>query len=249
MRQDMEYTVTSSQSILGEVVDRLRAERLAGTTVSQLVADLRRDGIELSEVTTYFREAFLLGGQANIALLPKLENGEPEPGILDDFIAGMVDAARERWRVAPPYPDLLRRRDRIAFEQVARQHDVVLIVCAANQVASQRSSGYRLHGVYRRASGTNAWTGRDGEKLRAELNRRLGADLIQGGPHDTWDKRLALDDADPLRGPMPPVLFFLPDGDVEVRRDARGMKLFYRYLGIDWDEYYPSVEAIEEELA
>lgn len=244
---DVEPTVNSSRSVQSEVVDRLRNQRRTGVPISQLVADLRHDGLELADVTTYLREAFLLSGQASIGLIPKLESGEPDPAILDDFIAGMVDAARDQWQIAPPYPDLLRRRDRIAFEQVARRHDLVLVVCAANQ-SRLASSEYRIHGAYRRASGTNAWTGREGARLRIELNQRLGGEWIRGGPHDTWDERSNLDASDPRRGPQPPVLFFLPDGTVEVRRDSVGMERFYRFLGIDWDKLYPSAAAGEEEI-
>jgi hypothetical protein len=224
---------------------------------------LRQQGVGLFQVTSYFREAFLVSGQANIALIPKLVSGEPNPQILDSFIADLVDGARQRWEQAPPYPDLMRRRDRIAFEQVARRHDIVLIVCAADRAAARDvgrsrdaaaaapggSPCYRLHGAYERETGRNAWTAREGEQLRAELNRRLGAELVRAGPHDTWAERLDLPEDDPRRGPMPPVLFFLPDGDVQVRTDARGMELYYRFLEIDWAKLYRTTrtEQTEEE--
>jgi len=315
--------VTSSMGMLGEIVDGLRARRLAGAAVSQLVADLRRDGMRLQDVAQYVREAFLLSGQANIALIPQLESGEPDPNILDSYIAECVDAAKPRWKLAPPYPDLLRRRDRLAFEQVARRHGLVLIVCGAERAAARYIGqpgfrpaphpllgvprrqppnqgllsadpevpelrpilnllsddgtydgyqaalarrglcigsdadgylirdasglalypGYRLHGAFRYDNGANAWTAGRGEMLRAELNRRLGAELVTTGPHDTWAQRSELSDDNPLRGPLPPVLFFLPDGNVEVRTDARGMERFYRFLGVNWDILYPGAHA------
>src|SRR4029453_13687074 len=105
--------------------------------------------------------------------------------------------------------------------------------------------GYRIHGAYRREGGSNAWTSGQGEQIRAELNRRLGADLVQGGPHDIWAGRLELPEGHPLRGPQPPTLFFLPDGDVQVRSDAKSMELYYRFFGIDWDGLYSSPLARE----
>lgn len=324
-----EPIVTSSTCILGEVVDELRARRLSGAAVSQLVAELRGRGVALQEVARYMREAFLLPGQANIALIPRLDSGEPDPLILDDYIAECVDAARTRWEHAPPYPDLMRRRDRLAFEQVARRHGIVLIVRAAQRSAAQyvghsgfrtaphpllgvprrrppnegllaadpespelrsivgcfsadRSHagyvaalarrglrvgsaddsylirdaagralypGYYLHGAFRVENGANAWTAAQGERLRAELNCRLGDDLVPTGPHDTWAQRLELDESSPLRGPLPPVLFFLPDGNVEVRTDARGMELYYRFLGINWDTLYPDANTPADDEA
>lgn len=235
------------QGILGETIDRLRAARQAGASVSHLLADLRGSGMELRHAAEHMAAAFCLSGQANIALIPKLDSGEPDPLILDDYIAGHVDAARERWEHAPPYPDLMRRRDRIAFGQVARRHGIVLIVCAADRAGGASHAGYRLHGAYKLETGANAWTGSQGETLRAELNRRLGDDLVQSGPHDTWAERLELPESNPLHGPRPPVLFFLPDGDVQVRTDAKAMELYYRFLGIDWDALYPSTLPQEEE--
>lgn len=255
----------SSDCILSERIERLRERRLDGARVSQLVADLRHDGLELPAVAVYLREAFLLSGQANVAMIPKTEAGEPDPAVLDDFISEQIDANRETWSSAPPYPDLLRRRDRIAFEQTARKHDIVLIVCAANQPAptgdpaadasaplacrtrDDFGAGYRLHGAYRRATGVNAWTAAAGASLRAELNRRLGGELVRGGPIDTWQDRLERDDGEPSRGPRPPVLFFLPDGNVVVRDSVEGMERYYRFLGIDWDLLYPGIPAVEEE--
>jgi hypothetical protein len=237
----------SGQGILGETIDRLRAARLAGTAVSRLVADLRAQGLELRSVAEHMAAAFCLSAQANIALIPKTADGEPDPSILDEYIAMRVDAARERWQAAPPYPDLLRRRDRLAFEQVARRHGIVLIVCAADRAAAASQPGYRLHGAYKLESGANAWTGSMGQRLRAELNLRLGQELVQSGPHDTWAERLDLPESDPLRGPQPPVLFFLPNGEVEVRSDAKGMELYCRFLGIDWDAAYASSLSQQEE--
>jgi hypothetical protein len=233
------------QGILGATIDHLREARRGGTRVSRLVAELRGQGMEIRDIADHLAAAFLLTGQANIALIPKDASGEPDPAILDDYIAECVDAKRLGWEQAPAYPDVFRRRDRIAFQQTAREHQIILVVCAPDR-HGPRAAGYRIHGAYRARDGANAWTAAAGETLRAELNRRLGADLIAGGPHDTWAERTQLDESDPRRGPQPPVLFFLPDGDVQVRFDARGMERYYRFLEIDWDEYYSTPLEQEE---
>ncbi len=44
--------------------------------------------------------------------------------------------------------------------------------------------GYRLHGVYDSETGRSAWTGKAGERLRGEINERLGHELVLKGPHD-----------------------------------------------------------------
>jgi hypothetical protein len=97
---------------------------------------------------------------------------------------------------------------------------------------------YCLHGVYDIRTRLSAWTAQDGELIRAELNRRLGADLVQFGPYDTSDYRPRGRD----RAPQPPVLFFLPDGNVEVRFDAESMESYYRFLKLPWASLYPSNE-------
>ncbi len=324
-----EPKVTGSMDISGEIIDDLRARRSRGTPISQLVAELRRRGMPLQNVARCLREAFLLPGQANVGLIPQLESGEPDPRILDGYIAECVDAARAQWERARPYPDLLRRRDRIAFAQTARKHGVVLVVCAADRASAQylgkdefrpaphpllgiprqaapdqgllaadpdsdelrsivecfsldgtyegyRSAlarhglhvgsaedaylirdddgralypGYYLHGAFRLDNGANAWTATQGEALRAELNRRLGDDLVMTGPHDTWARRFELSGSNRLHEPLAPTLFFLPDGSIEVRTDARGMELFYRFLGINWDVLYPAAHSDEAESA
>lgn len=108
--------------------------------------------------------------------------------------------------------------------------------------------GYRLHGAYDLETGANAWTSPQGERMRAELNRRMGVELVQHGPLDIaeWVHSEVID---PARRPQPPALFFLPDGDVCVCHDAETMERYYRYYGIDWDRLYPARETQVEERA
>jgi hypothetical protein len=129
-------------------------------------------------------------------------------------------------------------RDRLAAEGLS------IADAAEGFVIRDRSgtrfySGYQLLGVYRNQSGSSAWSGREGERLRWALNRRMGEDLVQFGPHDDWDGRRALEPGNRLRGPLAPALFFTPDGNVNVRFDAESIASYYRFLGIDWDSLYP----------
>jgi hypothetical protein len=220
--------LNSTNEIIGEIVNDLRASRRAGASASQLVNELVARDVDMMDVNKYFRETFGLG--VNVSMMP--------PEMLDEHIGAQIDAKREQWQNAPPYPDLMRRRDREAFKAVARANGIVLIVCAADRAAGQ----YQIHGAYKQPSGVNAWTGNEGEKFRADLNRKMGSELVRSGPLDQWAQRLELAEDDPQRGPKPPVLFFLPDGSVDVRMNAKSMELFYRFLKIDWDELYPGAQ-------
>lgn len=232
--------MNSATEILGEIVDELRHRRLAKASVSQLVEELQNRDVELVDVNKYFREAFGIDARANVAMMPRDSAGKLIPDIAEAQIGQQIDQNRPQWENAPPYPDLMRRRDREAFKAVARANGIVLIVCAAER--SNPGKGYQIHGAYKQPSGVNAWTGNEGERLRGELNRKMGAELVRSGPLDQWAQRLALPEDDPQRGPRPPVLFFLPDGTVDVRMNAKSMELLYRFLKIDWDDLYPSAQ-------
>jgi hypothetical protein len=296
--------------VLGEIVAHLRAERLAGVPVSQLVAQLQQQGLDLPQVNEHFREAFSLSGPADLIVL-KRASGDRFHQMLDEYVGPMIDTNLGKWKAARAYPDLMRRRDRHAFKEAARRTGYIFVVCAAEAASGQyigrpgftvfpihpfvnvrRSPpneglvaaepgdavdpygrkleslglavglkedgfivrdragtafypGYYLHGVYEKEGGSNAWTGNEGERIRASLNRAMGQELVLFGPHDIWDQRLELDEDSPLRGPRSPVLFFLPNGSVEVRHDARTMELYYRFLGIDWDSLYPAPAPVQ----
>lgn len=96
--------------------------------------------------------------------------------------------------------------------------------------------GYYLLGAYGNSNHRNAWTGNDGERIRAALNRALGHDLAQWGPHDSAEARRG--GRGGFDGPCFPALFFFPDGDVKTRVDLKGVASLYRYLEIDWDRLY-----------
>jgi len=101
---------------------------------------------------------------------------------------------------------------------------------------------YKLHGVYT-SEGANAYTAKSGEAIRRELNRRLGEELIQTGPHDVWEHRNDRKKAGILFGPQPPVIAFLPDGVALTLTDASHMQQTYEWLGIDWESIYLNAES------
>ena len=233
--------------ILADIVQDLRERRLAGASISQLVEHFHAQGMSVFSINQHFQAAFGVSHTANLNMLPKDQKGLPKAEFLDEMIAEQVDANLEQWKSAPRYPDLARRRDRDAFRQVAKRTGNIIIVCAADPEATDESGwGYQIHGAYKPGSGVNAWTSSEGEKMRAELNTRMGAELVRSGPLDMSAQRLALADDDPKKGPRPPVLFFLPDGAVHVRTDAKGMELYYRFLKINWDQIYPAVVNVQE---
>lgn len=97
--------------------------------------------------------------------------------------------------------------------------------------------GYQLLGVYD-ASGQSAWSVRESCRLRAALNRRMGLELVQHGPHDAWDVRASLDPGSSLRAPLAPALLFHRDANVTVCVDAVSLKRKLEYRGVHWEALY-----------
>jgi hypothetical protein len=120
--------------ILGEVVDDIRLQRRAGEKVSQIVAYLATLGLHISQIGEYLDQAFgLSGDRPSLLLMPVDANGLPKADVLDRRFGPVVDKAHPRWARAEPYPDLLRRRDRHTFREVAVLTDTILIVRAADR--------------------------------------------------------------------------------------------------------------------
>jgi hypothetical protein len=71
--------------------------------------------------------------------------------------------------------------------------------------------GYYLLAVYSWDLRVNAYTHRRGEALRAEMNRRLGMDLVIAGPNEILSRKSLLADH-PLHGKPFPALVFARDG-------------------------------------
>jgi len=120
--------------ILGEVVDDIRLRRRAGEKVSQIVAYLATLGLHISQIAEYLDQAFCLpGDRPSLLLMPADANGMPNADVLDLRFGPVVDKARPNWARAEPYPDLMRRRDRHTFREVAVLTDTILIVRAADR--------------------------------------------------------------------------------------------------------------------
>lgn len=98
---------------------------------------------------------------------------------------------------------------------------------------------YRLHGVYREGSGGEAaWTAREGERLRALINRRLGDELVLFGPHDEWEHRNDPAIAGPYAGPLPPVIEFQSEQRIDNFVDTRRLADSWFYSS-RWQQLYP----------
>ena len=103
--------MTRPSEMLGEIVADLRAWRLEGATVSEMVSRLLEHGFDLLEITDYFKIAYCISGPINFLFLaPDTTELPKDPHLerLDSFVDPMIDETREQWMHAPPYPDLLR---------------------------------------------------------------------------------------------------------------------------------------------
>jgi hypothetical protein len=269
--------------IQAKTVNTLRAARLAGARATTLVAELLSRGYEPPEVSDHLIAAFQVGALFGLRMVPA-----DRPDLVDRLAEAAIDAARDRWSTAPPFPDLLRRRDRQAFQLTAAHNDCIFIVAAAHPAAARHVGqalvrpyplpgeatvgsaannaglviadpadtrhsarlqarglhigtadeghavqgpggvrfhpAYRLLGAYRHEGARDAWTGHDGERLRWELNGRMGLAMLPFGPDDSAD---ALDRA--YEGPS---LLFLPSGNVTVHADRASLAAHYDLLGL-----------------
>jgi hypothetical protein len=120
--------------VLGEIVDDIRLRRRAGENVSAIVAYLATLGLHISQIAAYLDEAFFLpGDRPSLFIMPVESNGIPNAEVLDRRLGPVVDKTRSTWARADAYPDLVRRRDRHAFREVARVTGTILIVRAADR--------------------------------------------------------------------------------------------------------------------
>ncbi len=115
--------------ILGEFVGELRARRAAGATPYELLRFLEDHGVRTR--TDTFRAAFL-GWFSWVAFLTHDESGAP---IAEETINRKIErgfaaiaADGDGWHSAPPYPDVMGRRDREAIRSVSKSRDCYIIV-------------------------------------------------------------------------------------------------------------------------
>ena len=108
----------------------------------------------------------------------------------------------------------------------------------ADDLGNRFHDSYRLHGVYDAQNDEQIWTQQRGERLRAALNRQLGAELVRFGPHDNWQFRNDREIAGPFWGPQLPAIEFGPDQEIRNLLTTRDLwKRLRRHL--NWGELYP----------
>lgn len=116
-------------TVLGEIVDEIRTWRRGGERVSQIMRRLADQDMQLTEIAAYLNEAFCFGMDAPpLQLLRRDENGWPLAEKVDLVYDPAIEQARERWMNAPPYPDMLRRRDRHVFRALAIEKQLIIVV-------------------------------------------------------------------------------------------------------------------------
>jgi hypothetical protein len=109
-----------------------------------------------------------------------------------------------------------------------------------DDVGNRFHDSYRLHSVYGAKDKGIVWVQPRAERLRATLNRSLGADLVLCGPHEQWEFRNDRNVAGARFGPQPPVIEFGPDQEIDNRLTARDLAT--RLLGgrhPRWSDVFP----------
>ena len=86
---------------------------------------------------------------------------------------------------------------------------------------------YRLHSVYGAKDKEIVWMQPRAERLRAALNRSLGADLVLSGPHEQWEFRNDKKVAGPLYGPQAPAIEFGSDQEIDNRLTVSDLAQFF----------------------
>jgi hypothetical protein len=146
------------QEILAEVIAGLRARRLQGAHAAELMRELMNWGMSATLANEHMQIAFGLRSPFEISMISRAAPADQLDRVLEDYVGPKIDAKAAEWSVAPPYPDLMRRRDRNAFREVAKRTNAFLIVCAAPLAAGAyvgktgyRAFPYQLLGVPRGA--------------------------------------------------------------------------------------------------
>jgi hypothetical protein len=206
----------------------------AGAPVKDLLVYLReRCGPHEHRPYQYLSEAFLQGDQFFFMIGPGVAHFHELDEREERRARRLIDEHRAAWQ-AQRYPALRRVRDYISFLEFARDEQVIVTVCDP----APGSDEYRLHGAYDVDSRQPVWSARRGEKLRASINRRLGGELVRGGPHDDWEHRNDRSIAGPLWGPQTPAITFWPDGYVRNHVSLADLARSEPY-DEHWDRLYP----------
>lgn len=156
----------ASDEILGELVNPLRQARLLGARAADLVARLEEMGLTSLQIADHMSAAFCLETPLNPSILEcdeyDYEEANEEGVNPTEAVMSLIDdeivEARKVWEGAPPYPDLMRRRDRNAFRELAVSEAATVVVAGANPFSGRhigqpgtRVSPLHLFGVARLA--------------------------------------------------------------------------------------------------
>jgi hypothetical protein len=132
------------------------------------------------------------------------------------------------------YSDFVRQLKQLGLQVLGPETGYVI----ADDLGNRFHESYRLHGVYDAQSKVPMWTQQRGERLRAALNRHLGAELARFGPHDNWQFRNDREIAGPFWGPQPPAIEFGPDQEIDNIVTIHDLWKKLRDW-VNWGELYP----------
>jgi hypothetical protein len=148
---------------------------------------------------------------------------DPSSGLLaadpgDPALAEMLGALDP----SRTYAEHICRLERAGFRVGAAEEEYIV----RDQDGTAFFDPYCIVGVYSE-EGRHLWRPPDGEWIRAQLNARLGDELVQFGSLDTAEK------PPPLR-PTTPVLSFAPDGNVHVFLGREELRSYFDYHRLPW---------------
>ena len=127
--------------------------------------------------------------------------------------------------------------------QVSAAHEGFLV---KDGLGNRFHDSYRLHSVYGAEDQEPVWIYPRAERLRAAINRHLGAELVHLGPHEQWEFRNDKKVAGPLWGPQAPAIEFGNDQEIYNRSSVRDLADRFPHGGHRrWNEVFPH-HAIEK---
>lgn len=162
---------------------------------------------------------------------------DPEDARLTEMLA--------RFDPALTYADYVQRLARQGLK-VASPREGFLVT---DDLGNRFHDSYRLHSVYGAKDKEVVWMHPRAERLRAALNRSLGADLVLFGPHEQWEFRNDRKVAGPLYGPRAPAIEFGPDQEIENRLTVSDLAQFhYDAEHPRWHDVFPDhIIEVEQE--
>lgn len=229
----MRYAMFRAQ-ILGHVIRTLREMAGSGEQANVILSYLRdRCGSNEHAPFRYLQEAFCQDNWFFFVIGPGVANFGSLDARKERAVLQRMLEHRAEWE-GQRFPELPRVRDYFSFLEFARDERLMVTVCDVTPGTEE----YRLHGVYDADSGEPVWSGRRGERLRAAINRRLGGELVRGGPHDDWEHRNDRAVAGSLWGPQAPVIEFNHQGQIRNYLTVADLARSWVHAR-HWDRLYP----------